>query len=126
MNNFFWKDLESEIFPWIKSFSRIIKSAAPPSLKGDSILISSDYSGDLPTCKYNILSILIIDLSQIKTWEIKRRIIRDNFLKDKRRISFKGLNDIYKQKALPHLLDCANDLNGLCVNIAISKQMSSL
>lgn len=126
MSNFFWNEIESEVFPWVRSFSRIIKSAAPQDMPGNTILISSDYSGDLPKSKYHVFSLLIIDLSEIKYWEAQRRSVRNQLLKDQRRMSFKGLNDRYKQQALPNFLNAANFLNGLMVNIAISKQISSL
>ncbi len=69
MLNFSWNDLESSSFPWIKSFSKIIKSAAPPHITGDTILISSDYSGDFKKNKYTVFSIIIIDLAKIKNWD---------------------------------------------------------
>ena len=126
MNNLFWNDIQSDIFPWIKSFSRIIKSAAPPPINGDTLFISSDYSGDLSKSKYTVFSILLIDLSSIQEWESRRRFVRNKFLIENRRMSFKGLNDGYRQKALPYFLESADHLTGLHVNIVINKQINSL
>lgn len=123
--NFYWNDINSSPLQWVPSFSKIIKSCAPPNL-GDTVLISSDYSGDLPQYKYNVASFIIINLSKIKDWEFARRTIRNVFLKTNRRMSFKGLNDSMKRKALPHFLKAADLLTGFHVNIVIDKNIKNL
>lgn len=122
----YWNDLSNTQIPWVGSFSRIVKSVSPPVIHGDSIFISSDYSGDHPKSKYSVLSILAIDLSKVIDWEIKRRDIRGSLLLNNRRMSFKGLNDIYKRNAMPRFIESANALNGLLVNVVLSKGINDI
>ena len=120
-----WNDINISPFQWVPSFSRIIKSCAPTSL-GDTVLISSDYSGDLANSKYYVASFVIINLSKITEWDLARRIIRKDFLKDNRRMSFKGLNDAIKRDALPHFLTAADLIKGLHVNVVVDKRLNNL
>jgi hypothetical protein len=121
-----WNDLSNPHIPWVSSFNRIIKSVDPALIQGDTILISSDYSGEHAKSKYLTFSILAIDLSKAGEWELRRRHVRDSLLPGKRRMSFKGLNDIYKRNAMPHFIELANSLNGLLVNVVVNKGIDNL
>lgn len=126
MSNTGWKDLQSAKFPWISSFNKIVKSAMPPLIDGETMIISSDYSGDSSKSKYVVLSILLIDLIDAQDWEFQRRLIREKWLVNNRKMSFKGLNDAFKKNALFDFLDASNLLKGISVNIVIDKQIKDL
>src|SRR5690606_30120810 len=95
-----WNDLDNPLIPWVKSFNRIVKSSGPPYIQGDTILISSDYSGEHPKSKYTVYSLVAIDLSRVGNWNWERTRIRTELLANDRRISFKSLNDAQKKKAI--------------------------
>ena len=121
-----WNDLSNPHIKWVRSFNKIIKSINPPFIQGDTILISSDYSGDHPKSKYSVFSLVAIDLSKVGAWDMKRRGIRAKFLANDRRISFKALNDIHKRQAMPQFTEAANSLHGLMVNVVLNKGIADI
>lgn len=121
-----WNDLDNPLIPWVKSFNRIVKSSGPPYIHGDTILISSDYSGEHPKSKYTVYSLVAIDLSRVGNWNGERTRIRAELLANDRRISFKSLNDAQKKKAIPSFVRAANSLHGLMVNVVINKKLTDI
>jgi hypothetical protein len=68
-----------------------------------------------------VISLLIVNLTNSHKWEYSRRLIREKFLFDGRRISFKGLHDRRQINILEPFLLAADNLDGICVNIAFAK-----
>jgi hypothetical protein len=86
----------------------------------------SDYSGQHRKSRYYVTSILVFDLESSAQWEYNRRGIRDKFLRDGRRMSFKRLRDRRRAEALVPLLRAANTITGVCATFAISKKVGTL
>ena len=96
MNNINWNPIQTPLYPWTRSFEKIISSYKLPKLSGSIIYAVSDYGGSHETSKYQTISVLFVDLENSRDWEIQRRQVRQKYLENGRRLSFKGLND--KQK----------------------------
>ncbi len=95
-----------------------------PDLDGSTLYFTSDYSGYERKSKYWVYSLLIVDIDKCTDWEIMRRRVRNSFLGDKRRMSFKNLNDCKRLRALEPFLSAASRISGLCVCIAQTKKMN--
>lgn len=126
MNNQNWKPIQTPLYPWTRSFEKIISSYELPELSGANIYAVSDYGGSHETSKYQTISVLFVDLDNSRNWEIQRRQIRQKYLADGRRLSFKGLNDRQKQNALIPFLSAANLIKGVSVTLVINKAIDNL
>jgi hypothetical protein len=60
----------------------------------------------------------------LRIWDSERRTIRKRFLRDERRIAFKGLADRNKQKTLGPFLESASSINGILFCVAIEKSIA--
>ncbi len=126
MKNQNWKPIQTPIFPWTRSFEKIIASYELPIFSGAIVYIVSDYGGSHEKSKYQTISVLFVDVENSRNWEIQRRQIRQRYLGDGRRLSFKGLNDKKKQKALIPFLKAADSIRGVSVTLIISKAIDNL
>jgi hypothetical protein len=59
-------------------------------------------------------------------WLLSQSFFRTNILKSKRRMSFKGMNDIHRRNALMPLLQSAMKIEGCLITFAISKRNAYL
>jgi len=126
MVNVHWKQIEQPLFRWTSSVERIICAHKLPEFSGTDVLIASDYSGSHASSKYQVISTLYIDMKTLGQWETTRRAIRQQFLPDGRRLSFKALNDKKRRKILIPFLRVADLLPALSVTIAIKKSLGNL
>jgi len=105
-------------------------SRSPTSLPdlrpASTILITSDYSGEHSGAKYQVLSFLLADIERCQQWDQERMQLRAEFLSDKRRMSFKRLNDKQRHKALKPFLEAANNIPGLAFTVAVDSSIESL
>ncbi len=93
-----------------------------PDLRhGAPLFLGLDHSGQHSSSKFEVFSMLLADLSASPLWEENRRIVRHRHLTKGRRMSFKGLNDPQKQRALVPFLNASNQIHGLCFSLAIEK-----
>jgi hypothetical protein len=69
---------------------------------------------------------MITTLNDFQKWEPERRKLRVENLPDNRRMSFKGLNDIQKQKTLKPFLTSAETMSGLVFTVAIESNIKTL
>jgi hypothetical protein len=102
------------------------KSSIPDFSNCESLLVGSDYSGEERDAPYTVYSFLFVCLESWGAWEPERLEIREKFLSDSRRMSFKKMNDSQRRRALSPLLDAANSLSGLSFSVAIDKKCKSL
>ncbi|MBS1792020.1 MAG: hypothetical protein JST85_30215 [Acidobacteria bacterium] len=126
MANMNWKQLQQPLFRWASSVERIICAQKLPEFSGTDILIASDYSGSHISSKYQVISALYVDLNTIQQWETNRKAIRQQFLPDGRRLSFKALNDKKRRKILIPFLQIADLLPALSLTVAIKKNIGNL
>ena len=118
-----WKSINDQHIPWIPKLNQLVSTASLPVLNGSTIYIASDYSGYHRKSKYEVISLLIMDTDNSWHWTNSRRCVREHFLTDGHRISFKGLHDQRQFYALPAFLESANNIVGICVNIVLRKSV---
>jgi hypothetical protein len=121
-----WHSVPRPMYGWAITIEKILIGINLPRLDGAVINIFSDYSGQHKRSKYETITALYFDLDASSAWEIKRREIRDKWLPDGRRMSFKSLSDRYKQKALIPFLEAANDVVGILITLIINKSIRDL
>lgn len=121
-----WSLASKPLFPWAATLNNILREQAIEDLSGSLINLFSDYAGTHKASAYWVSSFLYMDVFASQRWEIERRIIRQRFLPQGRRLSFKGLNDGYKREALVPYLLAANEISGLCLTLAVKKTMPPL
>jgi hypothetical protein len=127
-----WNPLQEPNYPFMLNLSQCIKEFADvnpdrfPEIKGDVLLITSDYSGSQKQSDFDVISILLSDFDNLGAWHTLRQSVRDEHLRDGRRMSYKGLGDKYRQRALHPFLNAANVIPGLLFSVAISKKIRPL
>ncbi len=120
--------LRNESAGFIKDISNIIATEAwkNPSLipdlsKDKTLFVFSDYSRVQGA--YKTYSFLVIGRSDADYFNGVRKTFRDDFGLKNRRMSYKGLNDRLKLRALPAFLSCAGAMNGLLITFAINTRI---
>lgn len=121
-----WRTVGPEIFPWATTIQRILRAEPLPELAGQTINIFSDYGGNHKASQYAVIGVLYMDIYASARWEVRRRAIRKHYLPDGRRMSFKALGDRSRQLALVPFLRATEDIEGLCLVLAIRKSIGSL
>lgn len=92
---------------------------------GSTLFLASDYSGEHKGATHEAFSFLLADLNSLGLWNELRKRVRANFLRDSRRMSFKGLNDRQKRKALLPFLRAADTIPGLLFSVLVEKRLAS-
>lgn len=93
---------------------------------GPCLFVASDYGGAHRQSSYEIYSVLLSDLMYCDAWRHARVRIRTEFLPNARRMSYKGLNDSHRRRALVPFLAAADMIPGMCVSLAVSKSVDTL
>lgn len=93
-----------------------------------TILLASDYSGQHDTARFESYSFLLTTPESCSAWEQYRAKWRSQLPADARgrRMSYKNLNDGYRQQALPHLLAAAGGLHGLSFTVLVDRSLRDL
>jgi hypothetical protein len=120
-----WKNVLGIPYPWLPAFNQIMEQVRIPVFQGDTIYVASDYSGSDKESKYFVITILLSDLASCMDWEISRRVIRSNYL-DNRRMAYKKLNDKKREAALLPFLEAAGTINGMCASLVINRKIGGL
>jgi hypothetical protein len=84
--------------------------------------MASDYSGAHKAARYEIIAFIIADLSFIWLWDEFRNRVRKAHLADGRRLSYKGLSDRWRARAIIPFLRASNTIPGLLAVFAVSKR----
>jgi hypothetical protein len=121
-----WKQIRKPLFQWGKTVDRIIWSAQPQSLSGEAAIIATDSSGLDAKSRYRVDAYLCVDLDGLHKWEHLRCQIRQKFLPDGRRISYKGLNDKTRARALIPFLSSVLDIPGLLLVTVTNRSLRTL
>jgi hypothetical protein len=100
--------------------------ALPNFCDASVITVGSDYSGQHRASKYEVYAFVIADLNRAYDWEFSRRQVRETFLRDGRRFSFKNLNDSKRAAALPTFLRAIDLIPGLLLVILVEKTVGTL
>jgi len=93
-----------------------------------TILLTSNYSGHHDTARFESYSFLLTTPESWSAWEQYRAKWRSQLPADARgrRMSYKNLNDGYRQQALPHLLAAAGGLHGLSFTVLVDRSLRNL
>jgi len=98
-----------------------------PNLRNDKTLfVATDFGGEHREATYETTGVLLVDSESVGKWLPAQRKLREKYLSDGRRMSYKGLNDQRKQLALPAFLDASNLLNGLLFLVVVDKRLGSM
>ena len=91
---------------------------------GPTLVVTSDYSGQDKKATHETFSFLIADLTFCWLWDEKRRQVRKTLLPDKRRMSYKGLNDVQRRRALLPFLEAADWIPGVLATVLVDKRLA--
>jgi hypothetical protein len=109
------------LWGWGFSIQKILGAVEPRPLATSRLLIASDYGGDHHGASHRIYCYLVI-CSGGRDWLHAVKWARRSALRDGRRMSYKRLNDHFRQRALVPFLQAAANLDGHLVAIAVDKQ----
>lgn len=96
-------------------------SLVPDLSREEALFIFSDYSHNRG--QYRTYSFLVLGRSQADFFNLARKELRASLGVRDRRISFKGLNDRVKMRALPGFLSIAGILQGFVLTFAVSSSI---
>jgi hypothetical protein len=91
----------------------------PHAKRGRTLILVGDFSGQHHGQHFDTYSFLICDLDCNSNWLNAQRSFRNHVLQQKRRMSFKGMNDGKKRAALIPFLRMASQIEGCLVQFAI-------
>lgn len=95
-------------------------------MSGSLIHLFSDYGGTHKESLYETSAVLYMDVEKSMSWQAERFRIRQRYLPDGRRMSFKGLNDFKKQEALVPFLEATDAIPGVLLVVAVHKSINNL
>jgi hypothetical protein len=121
-----WSKLNMPMFPWVASLCKIMSLHKLPIVSGPDVMIFSDYGGSHKSCQYRVNAYLYVDLEKSIAWEVARKEIRAAFLSDGRRMSYKGLSDQQRARAIVPFLEAALNIQGLCLVTITNKRIRHL
>jgi hypothetical protein len=121
-----WQSVANSIYWWERTIERILSAEPLPRLSGPVSYIFSDYGGAHRQSGYETTGILYMDLYGSRLWELRRRDLRRRYLPDGRRMAFKSLGDRYRKAVLIPFLEAADEIEGLCLVVAVSKSITDL
>jgi hypothetical protein len=98
-----------------------------PNLKlNKTLFIFSDYSGQHKSSSFDVYSFLIVDIKAASEWHLHNKLVRETFLSNGRRMSFKNMNDKVRRRALIPFLNAANSIPGMAISFLVHKEIGSL
>jgi hypothetical protein len=111
----------------VARMERDIPDLLPSLHSATHLMIVTDYAGQHPnkSAKYELYSFLIYDFNAASKWNDERKAVRDHGL-GIRTMSFKGLHDKVKLRALPQFAAAADHIPGVLVTVAVHKAHRSL
>jgi hypothetical protein len=98
----------------------------PDLRRTPSFFIGSDTGGLHSSAEYEVTGFLCSNLEALGDWERDRSKLRATLLPDSRRMSYKGLNDKHRRRALVPFLHAANRISGLLFVIAIDRHVRTI
>jgi hypothetical protein len=110
-----------DAWPWMRTFRRIVRTAAEPRLDGEMVFSASDFSGSHKTSRYHVYGFVLADPAESVEGFARINHVRKTFLEG-RRMSFKALNDAKRRQALVPFLQAAEELRGVCCVVAVTKR----
>ncbi|MBD2169538.1 hypothetical protein H6G04_34850 [Calothrix membranacea FACHB-236] len=121
-----WREITTPLYPWVVTIDRILQVEKPPTISGPTMYIASDYSGANKSSRYHVSVILCADLKASVDWLVLSQKVRQEYLADGRRMSYKSLSDRQRAKALIPFLSAAEYIHGLCFVVIVNKNIRNL
>lgn len=128
-----WKPIKRPEFSLMNSISNLVHqveasqgSPLTSVRNGPNLILCCDFSGQHSSAKYECYSFLLADSIYLWLWDEFRKKLRIKYLPQRRRVSFKNLNDRYRQKALIPFLRASNCIPGVLFSFLIDKNIESL
>mgnify|MGYP001806718704 CR=1 FL=1 len=121
-----WTELKNPLYPWMRTVDRILSATRAPVFSGPTMVIASDSGGTNSRSNYRTWVHLCMDLEASKNWEPLRRDVRQRYLPDGRRLSYKALGDEKRKSAIVPFLEAAESIVGVCVAVIIDKRIRRL
>lgn len=90
------------------------------------LLVACDFAGSHAEARYEAFGFLVAAISHSGAWMEERLRVRERLLNDRREISYKGLNDRKRQRALAPFLMAANLLPANLIVVMVSKKIGRL
>lgn len=90
----------------------------------ETLLVATDFSGNLSD-SYQFFSYLVLDQSAVLPWSKSVRLLRAS-IPDRRRLSYKDLNDTIRLGVLGRFLEAADELPGVLFTIGIDRRLPSV
>jgi hypothetical protein len=115
-----------DAWPWASAFLLHLRQTRPNPFLGTHLMFGSDYSGDHAKSQFRVYGFLVADEDGSPQWPARCRDVREKHLKDGRRMSFKGMNDVHRRRALVPFLEAAEYLDGQVVVVAVTKQLGQI
>jgi hypothetical protein len=98
----------------------------PDLRRAPTLFIGSDSGGQHSDAEYEVTGFLCSNREALADWEAARSRLRETMLPNQRRMSYKGLNDKHRQRALLPFLAAANRIPGLLFLVAIDRRIESV
>lgn len=102
------------------------RSGFPFLTRGRSLLLVADFGGHHRKQHFDTYTFLIMDFAKNREWGTWQRHFRRHVLRNRRRMSFKALNDGMRRQALVPFMQAAAGIEGCLAQFAISKVGGSL
>lgn len=118
-----WREVGKWPFPWVPHLAARLKERNLSPLSGPDLWVASDYSGAHRGSRFSSVAVMIVDAADSIEWHAKRMAVRQQYLADGRRMSFKALNDSNRRAALVPFLDAADSIRGATIVFAIDKRL---
>jgi hypothetical protein len=94
--------------------------------KSQEFLLACDFAGTHAEAQYAAFAFLLAATSETGPWMRAREEVRARLLNGRREMSYKGLNDARRQRALAPFLLAANLFPGNLVVVMVSKKLKRL
>jgi hypothetical protein len=126
MTLFLPRSATQRLWPWTANVERILRSVQPRPFAGPHVALASDYSGDHKASRFRAYCYSIMDTEASPEWPRRRQSMRQQYLPDGRRMSFKSLGDKYRQRALVPFLQAADTIYGHIVCLVVTKSFDNM
>jgi hypothetical protein len=126
MAMFFSKSDVARAWPWAEGLRTLLRGIGPCAFPGSHLMVGSDYSGDHESKDYRVYAFLAVDTDASPAWPTARKAVRDRFLADGRRLSFKKLSDKQRLAALKPFLQSTDLFTGMCIAFIVHKRFERL
>ena len=118
-----WEVIGEWPFQWVPHLVAKLRERDLLAIDAPNLWVASDYSGAQRGSRFFLMGVHIGNSGDSSDWERQRLAVRQQYLGDGRRMSFKALNDGQRRAALKPFLNAADAIRGVSVVFAIDKRL---